>query len=114
AARGVQVLGPAPALARAQVLGERLGLRARGRQAGALPLDLLAVRLVGAAALLEAGDGAREVAALAGEQPLRRLQRARRAPVAARDRQRQALAHGVVGELEARRAGRGIGGEGGE
>src|SRR5207245_1727064 len=84
---------PARPLARAQVLGERLGLLARGRQAGALPLDFLAVRLVGAAALLQAGDRAREVAALAGEQPLRRLERARREPVAARDRQRQALAH---------------------
>src|SRR5207249_9781894 len=86
----------------------------RGRQAGALPLDLLAVRLVGAAALLETGNRAREVAALAGEQPLRRLQRTRREPVAARDRQRQALPHGVVGELEARRAGRGIDIEGGD
>src|SRR5262249_34350958 len=69
-------------------------------------LHLAAPPLVLAPALLEPRDGAREVDALAGEELLGGLEGARGDAVTARDRQREALADGVVREPEARRAAR--------
>ena len=88
--------------------------RARGRQALGLRLGGRARGFQVAPALLEPLDGARDVAALAGQQPLGDLEGARREAVAARDRQREALADAVVVEPEARRAAGGIDVEGGD
>ena len=103
AARRLEVLGPAAALALAQLGDERLGLGARGGEPARARLRRRrALVSRSRAALLEPRDGAREVAALAREQALGRLERAGGQAVPARDRQREALADGVVVEPEAR------------
>ena len=79
--------------------------RARPRAASASASAASRARVERAPARLESLDGARHVAALARQQPLRDLEGARRDAVTTRDRQRQALADAVVVELVARRAG---------
>jgi hypothetical protein len=104
AARVVEVLLPAALLPRLQVGDERLRLGTGLGEARRLALELRAPRVELGAALLEAGDRARQVLALAGDDLLRRLERPCGDAVAARDRQREALTHRVVVECEARRA----------
>jgi hypothetical protein len=116
AARLVEVLRPAAPLPAAQVLEQRLGLRAGGGHGLALAGERRAVGLVRAPGLLQAVDGVRQRPALASarEQRFRDLERPRREAVPPRDGQREALADAMVAELEARRAGRRVDVEGGD
>src|SRR5581483_304325 len=97
-ARLVEVLRPAPTLARPQVGGQRLGLGAGGGEPGALRVRLRTGRVEAGPALLEPSDGTREVAALAREDGLGGGERPLGEAKPPGDRQRKALPDGVVGE----------------